>query len=154
MQRRMCPVNSRDDPLGPIPMSTLGQAGDGADLTELSSLAAAEPHVAAFAQACFCPVLDPVVVCMHLLPAFLPHSSIPLANWSMLQMLRDDVGASTEAEGIQFVSVCQSALRECARQEKAVALPMLLTLQTTIQVGPLLFRTLHMVPLCSLRSHV
>jgi len=61
VQRRMCPVNSRDDPLGPVPVSLSGQPRDGADLTELSSLAAAEPHVAAFAQACSCPALDPVI---------------------------------------------------------------------------------------------
>ena len=51
-------------------------------------------------------------------------------------MLRDAGGGSEEAAGIHFVSLCRSALRECTRQEKAVALPMLLTSQTTIQVGP------------------
>ncbi len=72
----------------------------------------------------------------------------------MLQMLRDDVGGSGEAAGSKFVSLCQSALRECARQEKTVALSMLLTLQTTIHVGPSFFLHVQMVTLCSLRSHV
>ena len=52
VQRRMCPVSNRDDPLGPVHVSLSGQPQDGADLTELCSLASAEPHVAAFAQAC------------------------------------------------------------------------------------------------------
>ncbi len=59
-------------------------------------------------------------------------------------MLRDDVGGSEEAAGIHFVSLCQSALRECSRQEKAVALPMLLTLRATIQVKPQVCSVHHM----------
>ena len=49
-------------------------------------------------------------------------------------MLRDARG-SEAAAGADLLDVCQSALRECTRQEKTVALTMLLTLQAAVQVG-------------------
>ena len=71
VQRRMCPASSRDDPLGPVSVSDPRQPQDGADFTELCSLATAEPHIAAFAQACLVLRIDPVVTCEHR-PAALP----------------------------------------------------------------------------------
>ena len=65
VQRRMCPVSSRDDPLGPAAVSPSGQPSDGADLSELCSVASAEPHVAAFAQARCDPALLSVSFQVH-----------------------------------------------------------------------------------------
>ena len=51
VQRRLCPVSSRDDPLGPMPVMTAGESLAAADFSELGSTASSGPFVAAFAQA-------------------------------------------------------------------------------------------------------
>ena len=51
VQRRLCPVTSRDDPLGATPSMPAAEGLEAAELSELCSAASAEPSVAAFAQA-------------------------------------------------------------------------------------------------------